>query len=263
MLLLHPLSMEDWVMVGAASPSAWSVWLVQFICLLIYVFQCGSSFGPWALLYSSLYLFLLSWTVTLWQMITRSAWHLIPIRVIESVLHDRLCKVVSISHHIGLVVRVEMLWNRAKHVILWLELLILPIWELLLLIHVWELLSLDHLGRGNRVEVWAEMILNFNWNFLGLSEIIGEKSKSMDSLMGELILLRHIFLVLDLDNAFGGSIWNLAFWHLGGHSWTLTHRSIVESTSFVTTIKVAGTVHWGTPFPLRQSTIWWTLSKLW
>ena len=64
MLLLHPLSMEDRVMVGAASPSAWSVWLVKFICLLLYVFQCGSSFGPWALLYSSLVLFLLSWTVT-------------------------------------------------------------------------------------------------------------------------------------------------------------------------------------------------------
>ena len=50
------------------------------------------------------------------------------------------------------------------------------------------------------------MILNFNRNFLGLSEIIGEKSKSMDSLMGELILLRIIFLVLDLDDALGGSI---------------------------------------------------------
>ena len=67
-------------------------------------------------------------------------------------------------------------------------------------------MSLDHLGRGNRVEVGAEMILDFNWNFLGLSEIIGEESKSMDSLMGELILLRHIFLVLDLDYALRRSI---------------------------------------------------------
>ena len=44
----------------------------------------------------------------------------------------------------------------------------------------------------------AELVLNFNWDFLDVSEVIGEQSKGMDSLMGELVLLFHVSLVLDL-----------------------------------------------------------------
>ena len=101
----------------------------------------------------------------------------------------------------------------------------------------------------------AELILYFDGDFLDILEVIGEDSKGMDSLMSELILLLHIVLVLNLDDTLCASIRGLV-------SGTLANRSIKVCTASITAIEVALAVHRGTPFPVRETTTRWTLSKL-
>ena len=52
----------------------------------------------------------------------------------------------------------------------------------------------------------TELILYFDGYFLDILEVIGKDSKGMDSLMSELILLLHIVLVLNLNDALCASI---------------------------------------------------------
>lgn len=260
MFLLHSFCMEDGVVIGAASSSAWPKWLVKLICFLQDVLL-RSPFAPRTT--ARFQKAVRQGTSRCWPFISEvltPASSQFSVCILQGLTNNSLSQMVSISHHICLVVRVEMLRNRPKQIIFGLQLLVIPVRVLLCCLFVSQFLCLDNLGSRRWIHMRAELIFNLDGNFLYFMSIISQQFECLNPLMSQLILLSDSSLVLYLNDA-----------SLAGHAATrLCHRcilgtlacwSIHKVASMVTAIEIRCTVHGRFPSALRQPATWRTLGK--